>query len=101
MIAEAVLPQIKSGAKVRVFEKAGGRFEGLVIGRKHGAEDGASFTVRSVVAGVSVEKVYPIHSPIINKIEIISSPKNVHRSKLYFVRELSGRNIRKKLKVSL
>lgn len=101
MIAEAILSKIKAGAKVRVHEKAGGQFEGLVIGRKHGAEKGATFTVRSIVAGVAVEKVYPLHSPGINKVDVISSPKNVHRSKLYFVRELSGRNIRKKLKVSL
>jgi len=101
MIAEAILPKIKAGARVRVHEKTGGNFEGLVIARKHGAEKGATFTVRAIVADVAVEKVYPVHSPAINKVDVLSSPKKVHRSKLYFVRELSGRNIRKKLKVSL
>lgn len=101
MIEETILSQIKTGAKVRVFEKEGGRFEGLVIARKHGKEVGATFTVRAMVAAVGVEKVYPINSPMITKVEIISSPKKVHRSKLYFVREMSGSRIRKKLGVSL
>ena len=101
MIDTTLLQQIKPGAKVRVHEKEGGRFEGLVIARKHGTESGATFTVRSVVAAVGVEKVYPIHSPTIKKVDIISSPKKPHRAKLYFVREMSGSRIRKKLGVSL
>jgi large subunit ribosomal protein L19 len=72
-----------------------------VIARKHGSEPGATFTVRAVVAGVGVEKVYPVHSPAIMKAEIVSNPKKVHRSKLYFVRNISGTKIRKKLDVSL
>lgn len=95
------MSQIKAGAKVRVHEKEGGKFEGLVIGRKHGSESGATFTVRSMVAAVGVEKVYPVHSPTINKVEIVSSPRKPSRSKLYFVREMSGSRIRKKLGVSL
>ncbi len=85
---------------MRVFE---GKtpFEGLVIARKHGSEAGASFTVRSIVAGVGVEKVYPIHSPAIVKLEVVSAPKKVGRSKLYFVRTMSGSRIRQKLDVSL
>lgn len=101
MIDEKVLEKIKAGAKVRVHEKEGGRFEGLVIGRKHGSEEGATFTVRAMVAAVGVEKVYPVHTPMITKVEIISSPKKPSRSKLYFVREMSGSRIRKKLGVSL
>ena len=100
MIAEETMKKIKPGAKVRVFE---GKtpFEGLVIARKHGSEAGATFTVRTVLAGVGVEKVYPIHSPSIQKIEVVSAPKKVHRSKLYFVRGMSGTRIRQKLDVSL
>ncbi|MDO8504743.1 MAG: 50S ribosomal protein L19 [Candidatus Liptonbacteria bacterium] len=100
MIKEEVLQKLKAGAKVRVFE---GKtpFEGLVIARKHGSEAGGTFTVRTILAGVGVEKVYPIHSPAIVKVEIVSSPKKVHRSKLYFVRKISGANIRKKLGISL
>ena len=76
-------------------------FEGLVIARKHGSEAGATFTVRTILAGVGVEKTYPVHAPTISKVTIISSPKKVHRSKLYFVREKSGAVIRQKLGVSV
>ncbi|HVM76538.1 MAG TPA: 50S ribosomal protein L19 [Candidatus Paceibacterota bacterium] len=100
MITEAIQKQIRPGAKVRVYE---GKtpFTGLVIARKHGSEPGATFTVRTVLAGVGVEKIYPIHSPAVVKVEIVSSPKKVHRSKLYFVREVSGARLRQKLDVSL
>ncbi len=100
MIAADVLIKIKPGAKVRVYE---GKtpFEGLVIARKHGSEAGANFTVRAIVAGVGVERVYPIHSPVIQKVVIVSSPKKVHRAKLYFVRNISGSRIRQKLDTSI
>jgi large subunit ribosomal protein L19 len=100
MISEEIMKNIKPGAKVRVFE---GKtpFEGLVLARKHGSEVGATFTVRSIVAGVGVEKVYPLHSPTILKVQIVSAPKKVKRSKLYYVRNISGARIRQKLDVSL
>ncbi|MBI3589413.1 MAG: 50S ribosomal protein L19 [Candidatus Liptonbacteria bacterium] len=100
MINPETIKQIKPGAKVRVFE-GNTPFDGLVIARKHGSEPGATFTVRSVVAGVGVEKVFPVHSPTISKVVISSSPKKIHRSKLYFVRHISGKTIRKKLGVSV
>jgi large subunit ribosomal protein L19 len=100
MINEETLKRIKPGAKVKVYE---GKtpFSGLVIARKHGSEAGATFTVRTTLAGVGVEKVYPIHSPSIIKVEVTSSPKKVHRAKLYFVRKISGSRIRAKLDVSM
>lgn len=100
MITEEILKKIKPGAKVKVYE---GKtpFAGLVIARKHGSEPGATFTVRTILAGVGVEKVYPIHSPSILKVEVTSSPKKVHRAKLYFVRKVSGAKIRQKLDVSI
>ena len=100
MISEEILKKIKAGAKVKVYE---GKtpFAGLVIARKHGSEPGATFTVRTVLAGVGVEKVFPIHSPSIIKLEVTSSPKKVHRSKLYFVRKISASRIRQKLDVSM
>ncbi len=100
MIQKEVLDQIKPGAKVKVFEGTT-PFEGLVIARKHGLEPGATFTVRSIIAGVGVEKVFPINSPAISKVIVSSSPKKIHRSKLYFVRSSSGKRIRKKLGVSI
>lgn len=100
MITEETIKKIKPGAKLRVYDKVG-RFEGIVLSRKHGSEPGATFTVRGIVAGVGMEKTYPIHSPIITKIDVISSPKKVKRSKLYFVRDLSQKQLQRKLGVSL
>ena len=102
MISEEALKKLKAGARVKVFEgKAKTPFEGLVIARKHGNEAGGTFTVRTFLHGVGVEKVFPLHSPNISKLEIVSSPTKVHKSKLYFVRKVSGSTIRKKLGVSL
>ncbi len=105
MIAEEILVKIKSGARVKIWEKIkeGDKtretpFEGIVIARKHGREAGATFTVRTTLQEVGVEKVYPIHSPNISRIKILSSPKKVRRAKLYYLRGLSPKRIREKLK---
>lgn len=104
MIVKEILDKIKPGATVRVWEKIKegekerlSKFEGLVLARKHGSEIGATFTVRASLAGVGVEKIYPIHSPRIGKIEIINSPRKVHRSKLYYIRRLSKKETRQKI----
>jgi len=106
MIQEEIRKKIKPGAIVRVHLKGlkgegTSAFGGLVIARKHGNEAGATFTVRAIIAGVGVERIFPINSPAISKVEILSSPKKVHKSKLYFVRKMSGRKIRQRLGVSL
>jgi large subunit ribosomal protein L19 len=95
---------IRTGDTVRVHvkieEKGKTRiqlFEGLVIATKHGAEPGASFTVRKVSHGVGVERIFPLYSPMIDKIEIIRRTR-VRRSKLYFIREKVTRDIRRKLR---
>lgn len=98
---KSVIEKLKPGARVKIYEKATTPFEGLVIARKHGSEPGATFTVRSVIAGIGVEKVYPIHSPALQKVEVLSSPKKVHRSKLYFVRKMPGTRVRQKLGVGV
>ncbi|MDD4761861.1 MAG: 50S ribosomal protein L19 [Candidatus Pacebacteria bacterium] len=97
---ENILKQIKAGAKIRVYD-ATGRFEGIVLARKHGKEDGGTFTVRAEVAGVGMEKIYPINSPAIKKLEIISSPKKVNRSKIYYIRGLSKKKMTKKIGVTI
>ena len=101
-----IMNKIKSGATVRVYAriKEGDKerksvFQGMVLARKHGGEVGATFTVRAMVAGVGVEKVYPVHSPVISRVDILSSPKKVHRAKLYYLRDLSKKKIRQKLGV--
>lgn len=101
----AVMEQIKPGAKVRVWERIKEKdkerlssFEGLVLARKHGKEAGATFTVRAMLHEVGVEKVYPLHSPVIAKVDIISSPKKVHKAKLYYLRGFSAKKTRERLK---
>ena len=60
-------------------------FEGLVLARKGGNTAGASITVRKVTSGFGVEKIFPIHSPLIAKVEILKIAR-VRRAKLFFVR---------------
>jgi len=104
MIPQEVLNKIRAGATVKVHERIKdgekervSQFTGMVIARKHGSEAGATFTVRATVAGVGVEKVYPINSPIIKKVDVLNSPKKVSRSKLYYIRNLSRYETRKKV----
>lgn len=99
-----ILEKIKPGATIKVHEKMkdGDKtrtsiFEGTVIARKHGSEIGATFTVRRVSQGVGMEKIFPVHSPNIEKIEVTRSPK-VRRAKLYYLRRESEKEARKKLK---
>ena len=72
-------------------------FEGLVIARKHGSEAGATFTVRKISHGVGVERIFPIYSPSIDKIEVIRRAK-VRRAKLYFIRDKVTKAIRRKMR---
>ena len=72
-------------------------FEGLVLARKHGTEPGATFTVRRVLSGVGVEKVFPLYAPMIEKIEIVKRSR-VRRAKLYYIREKVAREARRQLR---
>ena len=85
--------KIKEGGKERIAP-----FEGIVIARKHDKEAGGTFTVRKIISGVGVEKIFPIYSPTIEKIEILKKAK-VRRAKLYYLREKSRKETRRKLKV--
>ena len=67
-------------------------FEGLVLARKHGTEAGATFTVRRVASGVGVERVFPLYSPLIEKIEVLKRSK-VRRAKLYHIRHKAAKEI--------
>ena len=88
----------------KAIEKSGGGdkgpveriqvFEGVVIARKHGNEPGGSFTVRKLSGGIAVEKIYPIYSPTLKKIEIVSRTK-IRRAKLYHLREDHHRSSKK------
>lgn len=72
-------------------------FEGMVLARKHGTEIGSTFTVRRVASGVGVERVFPLFSVTIDKIEIVRRART-RRSKLYYVRDKAIRDVRRKLK---
>jgi large subunit ribosomal protein L19 len=94
-------PILKSGDTVKVHVKVreGDKeriqiFEGMVIGMHRGGAR-ASFTVRKVSFGQGVERIFPLHSPTIDKIEVLRTAK-VRRAKLYFLRELKGKAARMK-----
>jgi large subunit ribosomal protein L19 len=91
--------QFKAGDTVKVFFKVveGGNeriqaFEGVVIQRK-GTGLTETFTVRKISFGVGVERIFPIHSPRIDKIQVIRQGK-VRRAKLYYLRDLAGKAAR-------
>jgi large subunit ribosomal protein L19 len=95
---------LKAGDTVRVHQKIteGDKsriqiFEGLIIARKHGNEAGGTMTVRKVIDGVGVERIFPFYSPNISKIEVVRKSKT-RRSKLYNVRDKAAKEIRRKMK---
>ncbi|MFH1036798.1 MAG: 50S ribosomal protein L19 [Patescibacteria group bacterium] len=96
------LPDIRPADMVRVYQKIkeGGKdkiqeFEGLVLAVKHGKGISGTVTVRKVASGVGVERIFPIHSPNIEKIEILKRGK-VRRAKIYYLREARGKKARLK-----
>jgi large subunit ribosomal protein L19 len=97
------LPPFRAGDTVRVHSRIreGEKeriqvFEGVVI-RKRKGTTGATFTVRKISYGVGVEKIFPLHSPAIDKIKVISRGK-VRRARLYYLRKLRGKAARLKEK---
>jgi len=72
-------------------------FEGLCLSVKHGKEAGGTFTLRKVASGVGVERIYPIYSPMIEKIEVVKRSK-VRRSKLYHIRNKAVKEIRRQMR---
>lgn len=108
-IAERRALDLRAGDTVRIVQKITDRvvekdkvkeksrlqaFEGLVLARKHGREAGATFTVRRVIDGVGVERIFPLYAPTIEKIEVLKRAK-VRRAKLYHIRHKAAKEIRK------
>jgi len=110
------LPDIRPGDTVRVYQKipasakAQARkkkgdqektqiFEGIVLARKHSKEMGATITVRKEISGIGVERIFPLHLPTIEKIEILKRGRT-RRAKLYYLRTAKGKKVRlKKIKM--
>jgi large subunit ribosomal protein L19 len=95
---------LRAGDTVRVHQKIQDKgktrlqvFEGLVLARKHGDEPGATFTVRKMSGGIGVEKIFPLYSPMIDKIEIVKRAK-VRRAKLYYIREKVAREVKRQMR---
>ena len=97
---KADVPEFKVGDSVRVHVKIkeGDKervqvFAGTVIARDGGAAATSTFTVRRISFGVGVEKVFPIHSPFVEKVEVERSAR-IRRAKLYYLRNLTGKKAR-------
>ncbi len=109
------LPDIRSGDTVRVHQKVREVlkknksskekkdkekvqvFDGVVIARKHGKGISCTITVRKVISGIGVEKIFPLHSPTVQKIEVLKRGK-VRRAKLYYLRTAKGKKAKLKRK---
>jgi len=98
------LPEIRPGDTVKVYQKIKEKnkeriqiFEGTVIARKHGKGISSTITVRRVSSGIGVERIFPLHSPNIEKIEIVKRGK-VKRAKLYYLRKAKGKKAKLKQK---
>jgi large subunit ribosomal protein L19 len=103
-MAERQKTNVRSGDTVKVWvkiqEKGKTRlqlFEGLVLAVKHGKEAGGTFTVRRVASGVGVEKIFPLYSPIIDKITVVKHA-DLRRSKLYHVRKQAAKEIKRQMR---
>ena len=108
------LPELRPGDTIKVYQKisaeggstSGGKenkgeriqiFEGVIIAKKHGKGISATITVRKITNGIGVEKIFPIHSPSISKIEVLRHGK-VRRAKLYYLKTAMGKKARLKRK---
>jgi len=96
-IAREPIPALRAGMVVRVHQlvPAGDKmriqiYEGTIIALSGGTSQGATFTVRKISNGIGVERIFPLHSPIIKKVEILKQIK-VRRAKLYYLRDYGKR----------
>lgn len=103
-IAERQKIDIHAGDTVKVAQKIQEKgktrlqmFEGLVLAVKHGKEAGSTFTVRKTASGVGVERIFPLYSPMIDKITITKRAK-VRRAKLYHIRDKANKEIRRQMR---
>lgn len=98
---------LRTGDTVKVHQKIQEKgktriqiFEGMILARKHGSEAGATLTVRKSANGYGVERIFPLYSPMIDKIELVKRSK-VRRAKLYYIRDKAVKEINKRLKMQM
>ena len=98
---------LRTGDTVKVHQKIQEKnktriqiFEGMILARKHGSEAGATLTVRRSANGYGVEKIFPLYSPMVDKIELVKRSK-VRRAKLYYIRDKAVKEINKRLKMQM
>ncbi len=106
-IEERKAQDIRPGDVVKVHQKIQEKgktriqiFEGMVLARKHGTEAGGTLTVRRVSNGYGVEKIFPLYSPLIDKVEVVRRAK-VRRAKLYYVRSKAQKELSKRMKAEM
>jgi large subunit ribosomal protein L19 len=98
---------LRTGDTIKVHQKIQEKgktriqiFEGMILARKHGSEAGATLTVRKSANGYGVERIFPLYSPMIDKIELVKRSK-VRRAKLYYIRDKAVKEINKRLKMQM
>jgi large subunit ribosomal protein L19 len=98
---------LRTGDTIKVHQKIQEKgktriqiFEGMILARKHGSEAGATVTVRKSANGYGVERIFPLYSPMIDKIELVKRSK-VRRAKLYYIRDKAVKEINKRLKMQM
>jgi len=103
-IEERKALDVRPGDIVRVHQKVQEKgktriqiFEGMVLARKHGTDAGATITVRRVSGGYGVERIYPLYSPVIDKIEVVRRAQ-VRQAKLYYVRKKAQKELSKRMR---
>ncbi|OIP79615.1 MAG: 50S ribosomal protein L19 [Parcubacteria group bacterium CG08_land_8_20_14_0_20_48_21] len=106
LASQGAYANLQPGMTIKVFQKiketsAKGEekerlqmFEGIILAHKHGKEAGATITVRKKVGNIGVERIFPLNSPFIEKIEIVKAAR-VRRAKLYFLRNWKKRLLEK------
>ena len=98
---------MRAGDTVKVYQKIQEKgktrlqvFEGMVLSRKHGTSPSATFTVRKSSMGFGVERIFPLYSPNIDKIEVTKRAQ-VRRAKLYYIRDKAAKEISKRMKMEM
>lgn len=93
-VTQKISEKDKKSGKLKTRLQA---FEGLCLAVKHGKEAGSTFTIRKVASGVGVERIFPLYSPMIEKIEVTKRSK-VRRAKLYHIRDKAAKEIRRQMR---